>query len=139
MKFWPFSTSKPVDPNLGPIEALQQRLGYSFRDVALLERALTHPSLLQEKPEIGESNQRLEFLGDAVLQLVLTEQLFALFPTEREGPLSRRRASLANGTFLTQLARELGIDRGLRLAASEEATGGRTRASALEDAFEALV
>lgn len=139
MRLWPFSSPKPVDPNLGPLEALQQRFGYQFRDVSLLERALTHPSLLQDKPELGESNQRLEFLGDAVLQLILTEQLFALFPTEREGPLSRRRAALANGTFLTQLAREIGLDRGLRLAASEEATGGRTRASALEDAFEALV
>lgn len=100
---------------------------------------MTHPSVLQEHPELSESNQRLEFLGDAVLQLALTEALFSLFPTEREGPLSRRRAALANGTFLTQLARELGIDQCLRLASSEEATGGRTRASTLEDAFEALV
>ena len=100
---------------------------------------MTHPSLLQEQPALAESNQRLEFLGDAVLQLALTEALFTLFPAEREGPLSRRRAALANGTYLTQLARELGIDQCLRLAASEEAMGGRTRASSLEDAFEALI
>lgn len=126
-------------PAGAPMDALQHRLGYQFRNAELLERAMTHPSVLQERPELSESNQRLEFLGDAVLQLALTEALFALFPTEREGPLSRRRAALANGTFLTQLARELGIDRCLRLATSEEATGGRTRASTLEDAFEALL
>lgn len=138
MRFWPFRV-KPAHPKAAPLEALQQRLGYKFRSLALLETAMTHSSLLQDKPELGESNQRMEFLGDAVLQLVLTEALFKLFPDEREGPLSRRRASLANGTYLTQLANELGINRCLRLAASEEATGGRKRASSLEDAFEALV
>jgi ribonuclease III len=137
MRLWPFGPSKASDSP--PLEALQERLKYSFRDATLLERALTHPSLLQDRPEITESNQRLEFLGDAVLQLILSDALFNQFPAEREGPLSRRRSALANGVFLTQLARELGLDRCLRLAASEEATGGRTRASALEDAFEALV
>src|SRR5690606_37215369 len=68
-----------------------------------------------------------------------TEALFALFPGDREGALSRRRAALANGVFLSQLAREIGLDACLRLGASEESTGGRLRASALEDAFEALV
>lgn len=139
MRLWPFGTSNPAEPTDPPLAALQQRLGYRFQDAALLERALTHSSLLQDHPEITESNQRLEFLGDAVLQLALTEALFARFPQEREGPLSRRRAALANGTFLTQLAREIGLDQCLRLAASEEATGGRTRASSLEDAFEALI
>ncbi len=138
MRLWPFG-KVPDATNSSPLDVLQQRLGYTFKDPVLLERAVTHSSLLQEHPEVGESNQRLEFLGDAVLQLTLTEALFALFPTEREGPLSRHRAALANGTFLTQLARELALDRCLRMAASEEATGGRTRASSLEDAFEALV
>jgi ribonuclease III len=118
---------------------LQTRLGYRFKDPALLELALTHPSFLPEHPELRESNQRLEFLGDAVLQLVLTEELFRLFPHDREGPLSRRRASLAKGISLVTLARELGIDACLRLGGSEESTGGRTRASTLEDAFEAIV
>jgi len=126
----------PASPSLA---TLQQRLGYTFRDPALLERAVTHPSLLPERPDLAESNQRLEFLGDAVLQLVLTEALFRLFPEEREGMLSKRRAALANGTFLTRLARELGLDLCLRLGSSEESTGGRTRASSLEDAFEAMV
>jgi ribonuclease-3 len=139
MRLWPFAGSKAPTHSASPIEALQERLGYQFRNRELLERAMTHSSLLQEEPALTESNQRLEFLGDAVLQLVLTEALFGLYPAEREGPLSRRRAALANGTFLAQLARELGIDLCLRLATSEESTGGRTRASSLEDAFEALV
>lgn len=117
--------------------ALQERLGYAFRDQGLLERALTHPSTLQANPTL-ESNQRLEFLGDAVIQLILTQRLFELFPGEREGGLSKRRAALSKGAFLVQLALEYGLDACLRLAPSEELSGGRTRASALEDAFEAL-
>jgi ribonuclease-3 len=121
------------------LDQLEARIGHTFRDRSLLERAVTHASLLQDRPEVGESNQRLEFLGDAVLQLVLTETLFTLFPGDREGLLSKRRAALANGTFLASLARDIGLDQCLRLSVSEESTGGRTRASALEDAFEALV
>lgn len=121
------------------LDQLQSRLGYTFRDPALLELAFTHTSYLPEHPEITESNQRLEFLGDAVLQLILTEALFALYPGEREGVLSKRRAALAKGAFLFGLARELDLDACLQLGSSEEATGGRQRASALEDAFEALV
>lgn len=120
-------------------DELQQRLSYSFRDATLLKRAVTHPSYLQDHPNTLESNQRLEFLGDAVLQLVLTEALFELYPAEREGVLSKRRAALANGVFLAQLAREIGLDLALRLGGSEESTGGRQRPSALEDAFEALI
>jgi ribonuclease-3 len=122
-----------------PLPQLEQRIDHAFRDRTLLERAVTHPSLLQDQPQLTESNQRLEFLGDAVLQLVLTEALFALFPADREGLLSKRRAALANGTFLARLAREIGLDVALRLGASEEATGGRSRAAASEDAFEALI
>jgi ribonuclease-3 len=128
-----------ADLSSSPLAALQQRLTYTFRDVALIERAVTHPSYLQDHPEISESNQRLEFLGDAVLQLILTEALFQLFPNDREGLLSKRRATLSKGVFLAQLARESSLDACLRLGASEEATGGRQRASALEDSFEALV
>jgi ribonuclease III len=122
-----------------PLTNLEIRIDHAFNDRSLLERAVTHPSLLQDRPDVIESNQRLEFLGDAVLQLVLTEVLFEMFPGDREGLLSKRRAALANGVFLAQLAREIGLDQCLRLGASEESTGGRSRASALEDAFEALV
>jgi ribonuclease-3 len=118
---------------------LQGRLGHRFREPALLTRALTHPSFLPEHPEAGENNQRLEFLGDAVVQLFLTERLYGLYANEREGVLTKRRAALGKGTFLAQLARELGLAPCLRLSAGEEAAGGRDRDAALEDAFEALV
>jgi ribonuclease-3 len=126
-------------PEPEPLVALQRRLGYSFRDPGLLGQAVTHPSWLQDHPGAGESNQRLEFLGDAVLQLIVTQALFGLFPADREGALTKRRAALTKGAFLVRLAREIGLDSCLRLGASEEASGGRRKSAALEDAFEALV
>jgi ribonuclease-3 len=123
----------------GDLGKLQDRIGYAFRDPAHLARALTHASWIQDNPGAGGNNQRLEFLGDSVLQLILTEALFALYPEDREGELSKRRAVLGKGAFLSGLAREIGLDRCLRLGANEEATGGRARDAALEDAFEALV
>lgn len=118
---------------------LQQRLGYRFRNPALLTEALTHASFLQGEPEAGPHNQRLEFLGDSVLQFILTDALYHDFPAEREGVLSRRRAALARGGFLARLALDLGLDACLRLNRSEDEAGGRGRASILEDSFEALV
>lgn len=118
---------------------LQNRLGYTFGDPSLLQKALTHPSFLQDHPEQTESNQRLEFLGDAVLQLVLSEVLFHAFPEAREGELSKNRSALSQGKFLHTLALELGIDHNLYLGQSEEQTGGRTRPSILEDALEAIL
>ncbi len=125
-----------ADPDFNAFAA---RLGYSFRNPALLSVALTHPSLLQECPDLPEHNQRLEFLGDAVLQLVVTEALFTTYPAEREGPLSQRRAAITKGGFLASLAREIDLAPALQMSASEELTGGRDRASALEDAFEAVI
>ncbi|WP_237023423.1 ribonuclease III [Lacunisphaera limnophila] len=125
-----------TDPSPGELE---KRLGYRFVNPALLLEALTHGSYLQDDPAAGPHNQRLEFLGDSVLQFVLTDALYREYPTEREGVLSRRRAVLSKGGFLTQMARDLGIDAGLRLNKSEEDAGGRNRASILEDAFEAVV
>jgi ribonuclease-3 len=121
------------------LKSLESRLGYRFRNQALLLEALTHPSYLQDEPASGPHNQRLEFLGDSVLQFILTEALFAEFTAEREGVLSRRRAVLSRGGFLTQMARDLGLEVAVRLSRSEEDTGGRSRAAMLEDAFEALV
>ncbi|HWA27137.1 MAG TPA: ribonuclease III [Lacunisphaera sp.] len=118
---------------------LEKRLGYRFRNPVLLVEALTHGSYLQEDAAAGPHNQRLEFLGDSVLQFILTAALYRDYPTEREGVLSRRRAVLSKGQFLTQMARDLGLDANLRLNKSEELAGGRNRASILEDAFEALV
>lgn len=124
---------------MSALEQLQERLQYSFQDRELLRRAVTHSSYLPEHPEAAESNQRLEYLGDAVLQLILTEALFQLFPNEREGVLSKRRAVLAKGVALVELARELRLDDCILLGTSEETSGGRQRASTLEDAFEALI
>ncbi|HUJ42682.1 MAG TPA: ribonuclease III [Opitutaceae bacterium] len=121
------------------LERLQQRIGYTFRDPMLLLCALTHTSYLQDHPATGEGNQRLEYLGDSVLQLILSAALFELYPDQREGALSKRRATLTNGRFLSLIARDLGVDASLRLGPSEEQTGGRQRASILEDALEAIV
>lgn len=127
----------PTDDRESTLSELEQRLGHRFADRALLEESLTHPSHTQLQP--GPSNQRLEFLGDAVLQLIVSTALFDAYPEEREGVLSRRRSVLTNGTFLVKLALELGFEHALRLSPAEEASGGRTRASTLEDAFEAVV
>lgn len=127
------------DTNADPLEGLQARLTHTFRNPGLLTRALTHLSYLQNHPNEAESNQRLEFLGDAVLQLVLTQALFDLYPGDREGSLSKRRAVLSKGTFLAQMAKEVGLPDCLRLGPCEEAAGGRTKSAALEDAFEALI
>jgi len=124
---------------IADLTSLEARLGYHFQNQALLIEALTHSSYLQDDPAGGPHNQRLEFLGDSVLQFILTDALYREFPVEREGALSRRRAILSKGGFLTQMARDLGLDVGLRLNKSEEDSGGRNRASILEDAFEALV
>jgi ribonuclease-3 len=123
----------------GDLKRLQDRIGYDFRDPALLERALTHASWMQDNPAATGNNQRLEFLGDSVLQLILTEALFSLYPDDREGDLTKRRAVLSKGEFLSRLAREIGLESCLRMGANEVATGGRNRDAALEDAFEALV
>jgi ribonuclease-3 len=120
------------------LEKFQERIGYVFRNRKLLDLCLTHPSVQQDEAG-AEHNQRLEFLGDAVLQLIVTEKLHALFPDEREGRLTARRATITRGVFLTDLARELGLGRVLRVGMAERAAGGHERAAALEDAVEALV
>lgn len=113
-------------------------IGYAFRQRSLMVRALTHPSYNHEDPR-AEHNQRLEFLGDAVLSLVLAESLYTGFPSEREGQLTRYRAMLANGGQLSELAREIRLGEFLRMGEAEASQGGRERASSLEDAMEALI
>lgn len=121
------------------LASLQQRLAYEFRDPQLLVRALTHPSYLQDHPEETGTNQRLEFLGDAVLQLVLSHTLYRQHPEAREGALSKERAALTKGVFLATLARSIGLETCLRISTGEEQSGGRHRPAALEDALEALI
>ncbi len=121
------------------LAALQSRLGYTFRDEALLQLALTHPSVAHENGLPAQHNQRLEFLGDAVLQLVLTGALYEKFPAFGEGPLTKARAKLVNRRTLAVHGRTLGLGEHLVLSRGEEMHGGRERPSALADAFEALM
>lgn len=111
---------------------LSKTLGYSFSDVGLLQQALTHRSAP------GASNERLEFLGDAVLDIVISEVLFHALPDAPEGDLSRLRASLVRDTSLAGIAAELGIGEQLILGSGERKTGGHRRQSILADALEAL-
>ena len=115
----------------------QTSLGHIFREPALLRQALTHPGYANEHPEGGDHYQRLEFLGDAVIQLVVTAALFQLRPNEREGELSRLRVALTNGVFLGGLARELDLPAHLRLCTAEQKSGGSPAAAG--DAYEAVV
>jgi len=120
------------------LEALERELGYVFRDAALLAAALTHSSFANEA-EGGRHNERLEFLGDAVLSLCVSSELFALFPEAQEGDLTRLRSDLVNTSSLAALAREIGLDSHLRLGRGEESQGGRSRDTLLGDAFEAVL
>jgi len=121
------------------LAALQVRLGYTFRDKKLLRLALTHPSVAHEQGAPVQHNQRLEFLGDAVLQLALTRELFERFPDFDEGPLTKARAKLVNRRTLGTHGRALGLGQYLVLSRGEEAHGGRERSSALADACEAVI
>lgn len=123
------------------LDALQLRLGHRFADPALLELALTHPSVTQVPGRVADlaHNQRLEFLGDAVLQLILSRELYHRFPDVDEGPLTKTRAGLVNRGTLATHGRSLDLGGYLRLSRGEELHGGRDRPSALADAFEAVV
>ncbi len=120
-------------------EELEQRLGYQFRDRNLLQLALTHPSVAHERGVPLQTNQRLEFLGDAVLQLILTRELYHKFPELGEGPLTKGRAKLVNRRTLADHARQLGLGNYLIVSRGEDRHGGRERPSALADTFEALL
>lgn len=124
---------------MADVAALQEALGYLFKDEALLRLALTHPSVAHEATSPVQHNQRLEFLGDAVLSLVLTWELYDRFPTLGEGPLTKARAQMVNRRTLADEARRLGLGEHLVLSHGEEGTGGRARPSALADACEALL
>lgn len=121
------------------VNPLEDRIGYKFRNPLLLAEALTHPSLRHESHRDHFDNQRLEFLGDAVLQLVITEHLFGHFNTEAEGKLTKLRARLVSREALTVHAAALELGSYLMMGRGEEASGGRVRNSTLADAFEALV
>jgi ribonuclease-3 len=112
---------------------LQRSLGYQFQDSGLLTLALTHRSAG------GQNNERLEFLGDSILNHIIAESLYARFPQAREGDLSRMRASLVKGATLAELARELDLGDYLVLGSGERKSGGHRRGSILADALEAVI
>jgi len=115
------------------LDKLQERLGYQFKDIALLENALTHRSVG------GLNNERLEFLGDAVLSHIVAEELYLRHPEAREGELSRMRSSLVKGERIAELAKHLDLSPCLRLGVGEQKSGGHHRQSILADAFEAVI
>jgi ribonuclease III len=131
------------------ISGIEQSLGHAFRDRSLLELALTHSSFAHEyqqahadtADEAGDTGhyERLEFLGDAVLALVISDLIMQRYPDSSEGDLSRIRAGLVCEERLAELARGLGLGQGLRLGKGEEATGGHDKPSILADIYEAVV
>src|SRR5919201_1624763 len=129
---WKFIRNADVHP-------LEERIGYKFRNPLLLAEALTHPSLGHETQQRHFDNQRLEFLGDAILQLVITEYLFAHFKDQPEGQLTKLRSRLVSRDALKSHAAALDLGQFLLMGRGEEASGGRARISTLADAFEALI
>jgi ribonuclease-3 len=121
------------------VTPLEERIGYKFRNSLLLAEALTHPSLGHEAQRYHFDYQRLEFLGDAVLQLVITEYLFSHFQAEAEGQLTKLRSRLVSRDALRTHAAALDLGHYILMGRGEEASGGRDRTSTLADAFEALI
>ena len=122
------------------LEDLESTLGLNLRDKSLLTRALTHRSYLNENPDLPYlDNERLEFLGDAILDFVVAEFLYQRFPEMSEGDLTSLRAALVKGDTLGRFAVDLGLPPHLLMSRGEDAAGGRTRAPLLAGALEALV
>lgn len=121
-----------------PLERVQELVGHTFADPELLERALTHTSYVHENKGFV-SNERLEFLGDAILQSCSTILLFHRFPNKAEGALSRFRSHIVNTEILASLGTQLDLGPALRLGKGEERTGGRTKVSLLANASEAVL
>ncbi len=122
------------------LELLEKRIGYRFRDISLLEHAMRHSSFANEqKMRKVDNNERLEFLGDAVLELVTSEFLYETYPQMPEGEATKTRASMVCEQSLALCAKELELGSFLFLGKGEERTGGRERASVTSDAMEALI
>jgi ribonuclease-3 len=128
-----------VRRNKDDLAGLEQLLGYRFTDLRLLQKALIHSSFAFEQAQIDNNNEILEFLGDAVLDLVIGHTLCVRFPEMREGELTRLRSSLVNETHLAIMARELALGDFLCLGKGEDASNGRNKSSILSCAYEALI
>jgi len=122
----------------GPWLALERRLGYRFRRQELLERALTHRSYSNER-SLAHNNERLEFLGDSVLGLIVVEWLFREHPEVDEGELSKLKAHLVSERVLARVARSVGLGEHLLLGVGEDRSGGRDKSSILADSMEAVI
>ena len=128
-----------TDERFVNLKHFQQTLGYRFSTIDLLDNALIHRSFVNENPALSRSdNERLEFLGDAVIGLCLSDLLIRKFPDYAEGQLSKLRAYVVNEQSLAGLARKLNIGDHILLGRGEEGSGGRTKASILSNAFEAV-
>jgi ribonuclease-3 len=126
-----------ISETLGPLE---DRIDYKFRDLGLLEHALTHRSRAHEDASGGViDNESLEFLGDAVLGFVIADLLFTRFPTHSEGYKSKVKAGIVSSAALARLAEEIGLGQYVLLGRGEEKTGGRQKQAILADSFEALI
>jgi len=121
------------------MKSLEEKLGYSFQDTSVLEHALTHSSYANESRGRYTSNERLEFLGDSVLGMVVADHLYRTHPDMPEGELTRTRAALVCEESLVEVAQELGLGDYLRLGKGEELCGGRQRPSIQADAVEAVL
>jgi ribonuclease-3 len=121
-----------------PLSDIQQRIAYQFSNIALLERALTHKSYANEN-RVPYHNERMEFLGDAVLNLAVSEYLMRTCPDSTEGDLSRLRAAVVSEPALAAIAREIGLGSYILLGRGEEQTGGRDKDSLLANCLEALI
>lgn len=121
------------------MNSLEKRLNYKFKNIDLLKNALVHSSYANEVRGSVHSNERLEFLGDSVLSVIVSEHLYNKFPNMPEGELTRMRASLVCEKSLCEFSRELGIGNYLKLGKGEDKNGGRERDSILADAFEAVL
>jgi ribonuclease III len=122
------------------LRGLEERLGWHFEDIALLDNALTHRSFVNENADPScRDNERLEFLGDAVLELTVSDMLMRKFPDHAEGELSKLRASVVNEQPLAELARRFGIGDHLLLGKGEEGSGGRLKSSLLANALESVI
>lgn len=121
------------------IDEAERRLGFSFKDKDLLKRALTHRSFAFEAKAVVETNEKLEFLGDSVLNFVITDFIFRRFPKFDEGRLAELRANLVNMDTLANLARRMDLGRCIFMGRGAELTGGREKASILADCFEAVL
>lgn len=121
------------------MKGIEEKIAYSFKNKDLLKTALTHSSYSREQSKTEAHNERLEFLGDALLDAIIGEELFRIFPDKEEGFLSKTRASLVCEKSLYNLAKKIDLGDYLRLGNGEEKTGGRNRNSILADAVEAVI